>query len=84
MKVQRNAREGVRRNNLNTITYIAMGDNCWGRGNTPNEAKRVARSVGARKKLSVYRLPVGAQQPWVDNFGTIRWEGPEGDCQQVE
>lgn len=60
--------------------YLAVGPNCWGRGNTVSEALR-----NARKNLPAYNLREGAllcvyrvtPEAYVDDFGAITY--PTGD-----
>jgi len=60
--------------------YIAMCPHYWGKGETPDEAKRKAREAGARvrvneRKWLVKLMPPGTTEAWVDGMGAICWKG---------
>jgi hypothetical protein len=60
-------------------THIAISRNHYGRGHSPEEAKRnLKRQGGSLREYLVYALPAGAINSAVDDFGSIRWEWAEG------
>jgi hypothetical protein len=60
------------------IYYIAVFDHTWGRGRTREEAVKQARKAGARGSVYyVKRMPPGAVNPYVDDFGGINWKWAE-------
>lgn len=55
--------------------FIALGQNIWGRGKTPEEAYRNCKQQsGMRGLIIVYNVPSGAQVTWM---GDIEWEGAD-------
>lgn len=57
-----------------TTTYVAMSPNYWGKGETPEAAKRELRAAGGTlSRYVLYRLPDGATDVGVDGMGQIRW-----------
>jgi len=70
--------------------FVAMVLNYWGKGGSPEEAKKAARKAGARQSLRskdwlVKLLPEGAHDVYVDGLGYIHWQGnPEGEVVNIE
>ena len=66
------------------IWFVAVYEHSWGRGRSPEEAKKNARKAGGRgDEWYIKQLPAGAKDPYVDDFGGINWawaagEEPEG------
>ena len=60
--------------------YICMVWHYWGWGETPDAAiAKCRQSAGrgtsvAKGKRLIYKLPLGAVDPWVDMLGAIRWD----------
>jgi hypothetical protein len=58
--------------------FICIYPNYWGRGETPEEAKKAARKAGGRgTEWFIKELPEDAQEPYVDDFGGICWGWPK-------
>ena len=59
--------------------YVTLYRHSWGRGHTPEEAKKNARKAGGTGTawLTV-QLPERAQDPYVDDFGSVGWTWPGG------
>lgn len=71
--------------------YIAMSKCYWGRGNTPEEARKQLFKQGATRREAriVKKLPEGVTNPWVDDMGYICWDWEDGGvrtgkCEIVE
>ena len=64
----------------NTVWYVAISDGYWGCGHTAEEAKKEMFKAGATRIQSriVKKLPKGAMDPWVDDFGRICWDWEDG------
>jgi hypothetical protein len=57
--------------------FITIYPYTWGRGNTPEEAKRTARRHGGRGSAwYTLAIPEGATNPSVNGMGFILWDGP--------
>lgn len=69
--------------------YVAMSQNHWGRGRLMAYAKRAMTKAGGDPGACiVYRLPLGAEDPQVDDMGNLSWrwshDAPSRDAQPVE
>ena len=54
--------------------YVTVYNHYWGRGKTPEEARKNAREAGGRgNRWYTKRLPVGAKDPYVDDLSSIAW-----------
>lgn len=54
--------------------YLAVSYPAWGVGSTPEIAKRTVKRLGGNlNRVVIFLLPLGALEPWVDDFGAIRW-----------
>ena len=66
------------------IWFVAVYMHSWGRGRSPEEAKKNARKAGGRgDEWYIKQLPKGAVDPYVDDFGGINWaweDGEEPEC----
>jgi hypothetical protein len=69
-----------------TPIYVAMSIHAWGVGSTPGEARSRCLRAGASRteKMIIKRLPLGARDAEVDNYGTIMWEGAAGKVETIE
>lgn len=57
-----------------TASHIAVAPNYFGRGFDVDEAKRNLRAQGATlQQFVVYKMPAGARDVYVNDFGTLRW-----------
>lgn len=68
--------------------FLAAGANYWGRGHSIKEAiAAMPRKIPAAQR-QLFRLPVGADKPFVDEMGYIRWTwlpgAPDKDADLVE
>ncbi len=64
-------------------TYIAICLGYWGKGRTPEAAKKKAKEAGASLRITskqwlVKQLPSGAIKAHVDSMGSICWTWAEG------
>jgi hypothetical protein len=62
------------------MTFIAIAPNYWGKGATPEEAKKNLKAAGGNlSRYLVYLLPAGATNVTVHPVnGAIEWEWTEG------
>lgn len=59
--------------------YVCLYPHCWGRGNTPEEAKQAARKAGGRgTEWYIKLLPEDVTEVYVDGMGGICWSWPKG------
>lgn len=59
--------------------YVAVYAHSWGRGATPEEAKKNARKAGGQgDEWYIKKLPPGAVNPYVNDWGGIEWTWAEG------
>lgn len=60
--------------------FVSVGASVWGRGDTEKEARSKMLRAGASRteRALVYRLPDGARDAYVDDHGSVCWEGPAG------
>lgn len=60
--------------------FVAVGAHTWGRGATEKDARRALLRAGTSRteRALVYRLPDGASEAYVDDYGSVCWEGPAG------
>ena len=62
--------------------YIAIAPYYWGRGNTQEAAIQELRKAGFTGRLQgkarIFVTPFKARNPYVDDFGAIRWTWAEG------
>jgi hypothetical protein len=61
-----------------TAPYLAVAPNYYGRGFTIEEAKANLKATGGKvTQYAVYRMPKGATNAAVDDFGMIVWKWSE-------
>jgi hypothetical protein len=61
------------------VWFVVVYANHWGRGHSVEEAKRLARKAGGGgREWYAKRLPLGVKDPYVDDFGHIRWGFEDG------
>lgn len=54
---------------------IYLHNQVWGRGLSPEESRKVARRHGGRGTTWItFRIPLGATNPRLDDFGRMHWE----------
>jgi hypothetical protein len=60
--------------------YVTFYPNSWGKGRTPEESRHHAQNNwgGEGTAWVTKKLPEGSEDPWVDGFGTVRWDWKNG------
>ncbi len=70
------------------VSYVAIGQNCWGRGQDATKAKAECVKASGKRKGSkfrgiVYRI-VGDDRPFVDGYGSVCYFGKSEVIERVK